>query len=242
MLDLPNQLFFHNIYSFSNNEQILYHKRTINDNLEAQIRILFGDLFANNPQYANWNSYAIENLVDVIDNRGKTPQFLVQKTLYPLIEIGAIHSAGRVIDYNHVEKFVSQNTYKNWFRSGHPTNYDTLMSTVGSLAELKLFIGQKGCIAQNLIAFHCKESNLALYLYQYLVWKRLDLLSYEIGSVQASIKVSQVIKYTIKVPPIELLNRFNRVAHPITISIFNNAMENLKLLNLQSIILDTLSR
>ena len=54
-------------------------------------------------------SSSIEDLVDVIDNRGKTPQFSKQKTLFPLIEISAIHSFGRVIDYNNVEKFVSQN-------------------------------------------------------------------------------------------------------------------------------------
>lgn len=216
-------------------------KRKINENLEEQAQSLFIKLFAKNSQYENWDSCSIEDLVDVIDNRGKTPQFSKQKTLFPLIEIGAIHSFGRVIDYNNVEKFVSQTTYNNWFRSGHPTNYDTLMSTVGSLAELKLFIGQIGCIAQNLIAFHCKEEIFALYLYQYLVWKRMDLLSYEIGSVQASIKVSQVIKYIIKVPPLELLNQFNKVANPLTISIFNNTMETLKLLDLQSIILSTMS-
>ena len=69
----------------------------------------------------------------------------------------------------------------------------------------------------------------------------MDLLSYEIGSVQASIKVSQVIKYIIKVPPMELLNQFNKIANPLTMSIFNNTMETLKLLDLQSIILSTMS-
>ena len=201
------------VNAYNTIERRIELKRKINKNLEEQAQTLFFELFAKNSQYEKWDSSSIEDLVDVIDNRGKTPQFSKQKTLFPLIEISAIHSFGRVIDYNNVEKFVSQTTYNNWFRSGHPTNYDTLMSTVGSLAELKLFIGQIGCIAQNLIAFHCKEEILSLYLYQYLVWKRMDLLSYEIGSVQASIKVSQVIKYIIKVPPMELLNQFNKIAN-----------------------------
>lgn len=229
------------VNAYNTIERRIELKRKINENLEEQAQSIFIKLFAKNTQYENWYSCSIEDLVDIIDNRGKTPQFSKQKTVFPLIEIGAIHSFGRVIDYNNVEKFVSQTTYNNWFRSGHPTNYDTLMSTVGSLAELKLFIGHIGCIAQNLIAFHCKEEIFALYLYQYLVWKRMDLLSYEIGSVQASIKVSQVIKYIIKVPPMELLNQFNKVANPLTMSIYNNTMETLKLLDVQSIILSTMS-
>lgn len=75
------------------------------------------------------------------------------------------------------------------------------MSTVGSLAELKLFWGDKGSIAQNIVAFRCHNKHMPMYLYQYLLRKQHELAAYEIGSVQASIKVSQVVEYVLIFPP-----------------------------------------
>ena len=96
------------------------------------------------------------------------------------------------------------------------------MSTVGSLAELKLFWGDKGSIAQNLVAFRCHDTNLPMYLYQYLLRKQHELAAYEIGSVQASIKVSQVVEYDIAVPSNELLEKFDKIATQLTEQIYQS--------------------
>ena len=96
------------------------------------------------------------------------------------------------------------------------------MSTVGSLAELKLFWGNKGSIAQNIVAFRCYDENLPMYLYQYLIRKQHELAAYEIGSVQASIKVSQIVEYDIDIPPKDLLNEFDKIATRLTEQIFDN--------------------
>ena len=217
-------------------------KRKINDNLEEQIKTIFIEKIIHNSDFDKWEMRSIAQLANVVDNRGKTPPHYKTETDFPLIEIGAIHSSGRVIDYDYVEKYVSEECYNTCFRSGHPHNFDTLMSTVGSLAELKLFIGDKGSIAQNLVAFHCLDSKYALYLYQYLLFKRNDLLSYEIGSVQASIKVSQVIHYSIKIPTDSLIDKFNAVAKPLSMKIYQNSVEILSLQKMKKLILSALSR
>lgn len=93
------------------------------------------------------------------------------------------------------------------------------MSTVGSLAELKIFLGTKGCIAQNVIGLRAKNIS-ALYLYQYLLYVKDKLLTYNIGSVQPSIKVTHIIKYPILVPSENELRKFDEAAKHITHQIY----------------------
>lgn len=164
----------------------------------------------------------LHEIVKTIDNRGKTPPNDSVETPFPLIEIASLRTTGRITTYRNCTKYVSEETYNNWFRSGHPSEKDILMSTVGSLAELKLFWGEKGSIAQNIIAFRCYDMHMSMYLYQYLLRKQYELTAYEIGSVQSSIKVSQVVEYDIAIPPTELLARFDKIATSITKQIYSN--------------------
>lgn len=137
----------------------------------------------------------------------------------------------RIVDFNNCTKFVSRETYNNWFRSGHPKEWDILLSTVGSLAEMKIYLGNKGCIAQNVVALRSKLIS-PVYLYQYLNYIRNDLIAYNIGSVQPSIKVTHIIKHPIYVPEKGLLDYFDKIARPITEQLFAkyNENEELKLL------------
>ena len=196
-------------------------KRKINENLEAILTATFKKMFVEN-EAIQYTSKKLHELAKTIDNRGKTPPNDYAETPYPLIEIAALRTTGRIATYRNCVKFVSENTYNTWFRSGHPKQKDILMSTVGRLAELKLFWGNKGSIAQNIVAFRCYDENLPMYLYQYLIRKQHELAAYEIGSVQASIKVSQIVEYDIDIPPKDLLNEFDKIATRLTEQIFDN--------------------
>ncbi len=188
------------------NEQII-------QNLETTAQTLYHKMFVDGIEKENlpegWRLGTIGEEVEVIDNRGKTPLIVKRETEYPLIEIAAIRTQGYLVDYDKCEKWVSKLVYESWFRSGHPKRKDILISTVGSLAEMKVFWAEKGCIAQNIVAFRSVNSSLALFLYHYLLDHKNDLLAYEIGSVQASIKVSQLINYKIVIPSFDVLNKFN---------------------------------
>ncbi len=170
----------------------------------------------------NFESQKLHQLTKTIDNRGKTPPNDSVETPYPLIEIASLRTDGRIATYRNCSKYVTQDIYNSWFRSGHPKQKDILMSTVGSLAELKLFWGDKGSIAQNIVAFRCYDEFLPMYLYQYLLRKQHELAAYEIGSVQASIKVSQVVEYDIAIPPKDLLIKFDNIATKLTEQIYQN--------------------
>lgn len=210
----------------------------INENLEQQAQALFVELFGEHIDCID-KSIRLGELVTTIDNRGKTPPLYPKQTRYPIIDVKALSGSSRIINYNNCTKYVSEETYNNWFRSGHPQQFDILLSTVGSLAEMKLFLGDIGCIAQNVVGFRCKEIS-PLYLYQYLSYIKNDLVSYNIGSVQPSIKVTHIIKHLIYVPEQEELELFDRILKPITLKIYNNCLENESLASLRDTLLPKL--
>lgn len=203
----------------------IWNNNAINDNLEEQISSLFVNMFGSAIDSLNDSDVKLGDLIESIDNRGKTPPLSDQPTSYPIIDVRALSGNSRIIDYNNCTKYVSEETYKTWFRSGHPKVYDILISTVGSLAEMKIFLGDIGCIAQNVVGFRTKEIS-PLYLYQYLDYIKNDLVAYNIGSVQPSIKVTHIIKHSIYVAPQAEIKKFDSIARSITEQIFANCKEN----------------
>lgn len=199
---------------------------SINKNLEEQLSTIFRSKFANKIEEIKLNgcSSKLEDFIDVIDNRGKTPPLTNDDLSYPIIDVKALSGEDRCINYNNCSKYVSSNTYANWFRNGHPQEKDIIISTVGSLAEMKMFWGKKGCIAQNVVALRSK-TNMAFYLYQYLKYIKNDLIAYDIGSVQPSIKVTHIVKHPIYLPKNEDIEYFNCLAEKATSIIRSNNIE-----------------
>lgn len=212
----------------------------INRNLSEQLKVLFIELFGDEIcKNKMENGVSLGELIDVIDNRGKTPPLTTDITEYPIIDVGALRGDIRVIDFNNCTKFVTEETYNDWFRSGHPKPWDILLSTVGSLAEMKIFLGEKGCIAQNVVALRSKGIS-PLYLYQYLQFIRYDLVAYNIGSVQPSIKVTHIIKHPIFVPEENRIKEFDELARTITEQIYNLYCENEDLKGIRNVLLPKL--
>lgn len=185
------------------------------------------------------SNITLGDLVESVDNRGKTPPLSDEPTAYPVIDVRALSGSSRIIDDNNCTKYVSRKTFDNWFRSGHPKDYDILISTVGSLAEMKIYFGNTGCIAQNVVGLRAKDIS-PLYLYQYLKYIRNDLMAYNIGSVQPSIKVTHLIKHSVYVAPMEEMEMFDSIARDITEKALNNFREIDKLSTLRDSLLPKL--
>ncbi|MDI6915758.1 MAG: restriction endonuclease subunit S [Desulfitobacteriaceae bacterium] len=186
-----------------------------------------------------WRVGTLGDCVESIDNRGKTPHLASEVTEYPIIDVKALSGRSRIINFGNCTKYVKEETYNNWFRSGHPKIFDILISTVGSLAEMKLFYGNIGCIAQNVVGFRSKNIS-PLYLYQYLQHIKNDLISYNIGSVQPSIKVTHIIKHKILIPCDEKLKQFDYIINKISNMIFKNFEENQTLTAIRNTLLPKL--
>ena len=212
---------------------------TINNNLEEQMRSVFVRMFGEKIDSLEECSTTLSDLVASVDNRGKTPPLSSEITNYPIIDVRALSGNTRVIDYDNCSKYVSEETYNNWFRNGHPQPYDILISTVGSLAEMKLFLGDIGCIAQNVVGFRCKDVS-PLYIYQYLNYIKNDLVAYNIGSVQPSIKVTHIIKHSIFLPNKTEIDKFDEIARNMTNQIYANHKEIENLTQLRDVLIPKL--
>jgi type I restriction enzyme, S subunit len=225
----------------------------INKTLEEMVQAIFKNWFVDFEPFIDgefedsdlgmipkgWRVGVLEDYITSIDNRGKTPPLSTQMTPYPIIDVKALSGDSRIINYNNCTKYVEEETYNNWFRSGHPKLQDILISTVGSLAEMKIFYGDKGCVAQNVVAFRSKSLSF-LYLYQYLQNIKKDLISYNIGSVQPSIKVTHIIKHKILEPKDEVLQLFEKTVSGISKLIFNNFQQNQTLITIRDSLLSKL--
>lgn len=109
--------------------------------MEEQVNALFSTMFGYFIDNLNNSSVKLGEIIESIDNRGKTPPLSDIPTEYPIIDVKALSGKSRIINYDNCTKYVTQETYNQWFRNGHPQEYDILISTVGSLAEVKLFLG-----------------------------------------------------------------------------------------------------
>ena len=226
-------------YYFKLSEKIELNKK-INENLESQAQAIFKSWFGADIENLNpSNCKSLGELVTSVDNMGKTPPLSNEKTEYPIIDVRALSGSGRIINFSNCTKYVEEETYNNWFRNGHPKDYDILISTVGSLAEMKIYLGNIGCIAQNVVGFRSKGLS-PIYLYQYLNYIRKELVSYNIGSVQPSIKVTHIIKHPIFIPENDKIEKFDMLIKDYTLKIYNNCCENKRLVELRDTLLPKL--
>ncbi|MDA5554901.1 restriction endonuclease subunit S [Streptococcus thermophilus] len=138
-------------------------------------------------------------VVKAVDNRGKTPP-TSENDKYPLLEVASI--GGYYPNYSKVTKFVNYNIFNSWFRS-HLKKGDILFSTVGNTGLATLMDdNQDATIAQNIVGFRAKNSNVPEFLLQMfkLPSNLKKVKRIEMGAVQPSIKVSQLIKVQYLLP------------------------------------------
>lgn len=137
----------------------------------------------------------------VVDNRGKTPP-IDRDGGFELIEVNAISKHSRKPVYSAVIKFLSEETFRNWFRKGTLQTGDILMPTVGTIGEASICLDNRGAIAQNLVGLRCCERNIPMYWYYWFCSphsKKL-ILNLDIGGVQPSVKVPHLLEQKVKFP------------------------------------------
>ncbi|HPY14186.1 MAG TPA: restriction endonuclease subunit S [bacterium] len=187
----------------------LLHRQ--NKTLEVMAETLFRQWFAS-PELVKgeeagegWEEKPLGDYVSVVDNRGKTPPNTEIPTPYPVIEVNALGE--RLVNYSVIRKYVDEKTYTSWFRN-ELQKFDTLISTVGSIGAISMFIIESGNIAQNVVGFHPKDVS-PFFIYQILKYKADELTQLDIGGVQPSIKVPHLLSMLIPVPPKEIQNKFD---------------------------------
>ncbi len=160
-----------------------------------------------------WRNMKIDDLlIYTIDNRGKTPP--VTDRGHCLLEINCISGKDKYPNYSLIKKYVSDEIYNNWFRSGHPLKGDVLIPTVGTLDAIAIMDRDDCCIAQNLVAFRADNTVCdSEFLYYFLCDPKVRqrVLNLDIGAVQPSIKVPHLKKLEVEIPTLKEQKKIVRV-------------------------------
>lgn len=153
---------------------------------------------------SEWRECKLGDLLEkVIDNRGKNPPYSTEG--FEVIETKCISGKKKYPNYNLVDKFVDEDTYENWFRSGHPKTDDLLIITVGNgIGSVSILKENRGVLTQNLIGLRFKDiANSNFYFYLLNQETIQDFLkSMDIGSAQPSLKVPHLLGIEVFYPPL----------------------------------------
>ena len=175
----------------------------------------------------NWQEYTIDDLIEnIIDNRGKTPPPATSG--YKLIETYQV-SVDKIFPmYDDTQqKYVSEATYKTWFRSGHPQQDDILFTTVGErVPQFCLVDKTLICIAQNLIALRVNKKIVnPLYLLNYFRQEKFikQVKNILLTTAQPSVKVPHLLALRIYLPSTDYQDKISQL-----LSCLDNKIDNLR--------------
>lgn len=151
----------------------------------------------------NWKQYHFKYIISAkIDNRGRTPTLNEDNIGIPIIELNAIGTKNPNV--KNVSKFISKESYDKFIRNDLLAG-DVLFGTVGSIGKCSIVPeGVNYCIAQNIVGYRFNLENDPLYWYFYFGSDafKLSFMQYNKGNVLSSIKISDMERATMVVPPL----------------------------------------
>ena len=176
-----------------------------------------------------WEVVGFKDLVTkYIDNRGKTPP--IESEGISLLEVRTLPS-DMLVKGHKTDKFVSEETYKTWFRS-HLEPDDILISTVGTIG-LTCIVPKDSrfTIAQNVLGIRANEKIL-LKKYMYYMMKSTGFINAInarlVTTVQSSIKRKDMETIDMIIPPLEIQEKFVQIIEPMMFTMQSNQNNTLK--------------
>ena len=139
----------------------------------------------------------LKDIIQVIDNRGKTPPLTKDYKKHPIIEVANIANNSMIIDIDNCEKYVDDDIYNSFFRAGHLLEGDVLISTVGTIGVAGYNFIDGLSIAQNVVALRSQYSYI---IYPYFIINKKEICNLDIGGVQPSIKIPHLLEQEILIP------------------------------------------
>ena len=198
------------------------------------VRILdnFTELTARKKQYeyysnellsfSNVQYYALEDLCDIVDYRGKTPK----KVEAGVFLVTAKNIRKGYIDYEKSKEYIGLEDYDDVMHRGYPQKGDVLITTEAPCGNVAQIDKEDIALAQRVIKYRPKSASLNSTFLKYILLGnefQKKLLVTATGGTVKGIKGSKLHKLTIPVPPIEdqerivsILDRFEFLCNDIT--------------------------
>lgn len=216
-------------------------KRAENDNLAAQALAILSDFISNANE--DWKQGKLGDVITSANTGGDA----IQKV--PIVDYDTGIKCARVGDITNAREYASwafcsatKAVYENYKLQGG----DILVTRTATLGITQYISNDISAVYNNGLIRLKVDRAKALPLYVYWGINTLDFMNYinqmnSATSVRPNMKIDYLLNYQMLIPPIEEQTQFARKAEAIRAAISFNSDEILKLVELQTTILATLS-
>lgn len=151
---------------------------------------------------SSWRVCKLEDILEkVIDNRGRNPKQYTDIGI-PVIDNFMIKNQ-KHINLAESKRFLDDDAYKNFIRK-HIQYKDVLITLVGNgYGNISQAPINKAVIIQNTIGLRCNGNADNDFLFYCLMFNNEEILNFDRGAAQPSIKVGDLKSLDISLPPIE---------------------------------------
>ena len=164
-------------------------------------------------------------LEKIIDNRGRNPKYY-DKEVYPVIDNVMIKNNYHP-NISEATRFIDQDTHDNFLRGYLEPNLPIMTLVGGGIGNVSLSVDDKSVIVQNTIGFKTKENVLdSVYLYYWFLYKHDELIQFNRGSGQPSIRKTDVENMDIELKNISYQKKVSKILSNIDEKIELNAKVN----------------
>lgn len=165
-------------------------------------------------------------LEKIIDNRGRNPKYY-DREVYPVIDNVMIKNNYHP-NINEATRFIDQDTHDNFLRGYLESNIPIMTLVGGGIGNVSLSIDNKSVIVQNTIGFKTKPELLdSIYLYYWFLYKHDELIQFNRGSGQPSIRKTDIENMNIEFKSINYQRKVSKILSEIDEKIdLNNKINN----------------
>ncbi len=165
-------------------------------------------------------------LEKIIDNRGRNPKYYDNEA-YPVIDNVMIKNNYHP-NINEATRFIDQDTHDNFLRGYLEPNIPIMTLVGGGIGNVSLSIDDKSVIVQNTIGFKTKTEVLdSIYLYYWFLYKHDELIQFNRGSGQPSIRKTDIENMNIELKNINYQRKVSKILSEIDEKIeLNNKINN----------------
>lgn len=169
-------------------------------------------------------NFKIEDALDIIDYRGKTPK----KSSQGIPTLSAKSVKNGLIDYTECY-YISEEEYKRFMVRGFPQKGDILLTTEAPLGMVARLDRDDIAVAQRLLTLRGKENILDNIFLMYFLQSPIGqakLKEKETGTTVTGIKQSEFRKIEIDIPSIGVQKKISKILYA-----FDNKIELNNLIN-----------
>lgn len=213
----------------------------INANLEKMAQEIFKEWFVK--QNNKWHEGKINDIIKIISGYPFSSKlFTISKDALGIVTIRNVQDANFVTDCE--SSIIRTNIPNNMSPECFIKDSDIILSLTGNVGRICYVYGGEYLLNQRVAKIKPHNPNDIAFSYFMFRQKSMQnhLINLAKGSAQPNLSPVETGEIVVKIPPREILDKFNKIANPIYSKLVKNSLENNKLSVLRDLLLPKLMK